>query len=97
VIKPRNKVADRVELETTFATRPSLRPRSTASGRFWGRLNLRLATLVIGWLIVFTIVGVIVKLLLDDIGSGDTCPYCSAGLAGRLRICPRCHKVVGKR
>jgi hypothetical protein len=43
-------------------------------------MSLRLATLVIGCLILLAVVGVIVKLLADDIGRGDTCPYCSAPL-----------------
>jgi hypothetical protein len=46
--------------------------------RLWGRMNLHLATVVIGCLVVLAVVGVIVKLLLSDIGGGDTCPYCSA-------------------
>lgn len=39
-----------------------------------------------GCLIVLTVVGVIVKLVLDDIGRGDTCPHCSALLVVPLRI-----------
>jgi hypothetical protein len=61
------------------------------------RMSLRLATLVIGCLVLLVVVAVIVKLLLDDIGRGDTCPYCSAPLAGSVRICPVCHKALGKR
>ena len=58
---------------------------------------MRLATLVIGCVVLLTIVGVILKLILDDIGRGDTCPYCSAQVARRAKICPHCHTVLGKR
>jgi hypothetical protein len=51
-------------------------------------MNLHLTSLVIGCLIVLTAVGVITNLLLDAIGRGDTCPYCSAPLARSVRICP---------
>src|SRR5215470_2262846 len=37
---------------------------------------------------MLAVVGVIVKLLLDDIGEMDTCRYCSASLAPRVTICP---------
>jgi hypothetical protein len=40
-----------------------------------------LPTVIIGCLIVLSVVGVILKLVLDDIGKPDTCPYCSASLA----------------
>ena len=40
-------------------------------------MSLRLATIVIGCLMVLAVVGVILKLFLDDIGEKDTCPYCS--------------------
>jgi hypothetical protein len=60
-------------------------------------MSLRLATVVIGCLIVLTVVGVIVRLLLDNIGRDDTCPYCSVTLEPRVRICPHCHKALGKR
>jgi len=46
---------------------------------------------------VLAVVGVILKLLLDDIGEKYTCPYCSASLAPKVRICPQCHKAIGKR
>jgi predicted amidophosphoribosyltransferase len=46
---------------------------------------------------VLVIVGVILRLVLDDIGKKDTCPYCSASLTGKVRICPQCHKALGKR
>jgi hypothetical protein len=42
--------------------------------RLWGRVNLRLATLVIGCFIVLAVVGVSVKLLLGDFGRGEMCP-----------------------
>ncbi len=60
-------------------------------------MRLGLATVVISCLIVLTIVGVIVRLLLDDIGKGDTCPYCSAPLALSVTICPYCDRALGKR
>jgi hypothetical protein len=47
-------------------------------------MNLGLATVVIGSLMVLTIVGVIVKLLLDGLGKNDTCPYCSASLTPKV-------------
>jgi hypothetical protein len=60
-------------------------------------MNWERATLIIGCLIVLAIVGVIGKLLLDGSGSGDACPYCSAPLGRSVRICPSCHKALGKR
>jgi len=53
---------------------------------------VREATLVIVCVIMLAVVGVIVKLLLDDIGEMDTCRYCSASLAPRVTICPHCHR-----
>jgi hypothetical protein len=44
-------------------------------GRKWA---VRLATLILGCLVLLAIVGGILKLILDDIGRGDACPYCSA-------------------
>ena len=58
---------------------------------------MRLATLIIGCGLLLAIVGTILKLILDDIGTGDTCPYCSAQLTRRARICPQCHTALGKR
>jgi hypothetical protein len=60
-------------------------------------MSLRLANVVIGCAMVLTIVGVILKLLLDDIGKKDTCPYCSASLTLKARICPQCYKALGKK
>jgi hypothetical protein len=60
-------------------------------------MSLRLATLVLGCLITLAVVGVIAKLILHDIGEGDDCPYCSAALAPKVRICPRCHKALGEK
>jgi hypothetical protein len=54
---------------------------------------MRLPILVIA----LAIVGTILKLVLDDIGKGDTCPYCSAQLAGSAKICPHCHTALGRR
>src|SRR5215470_14439142 len=45
---------------------------------------------------MLAVVGVIVKLLLDDIGEMDTCRYCSASLAPRVTICPHCHRASEK-
>jgi hypothetical protein len=59
--------------------------------------RLGLVTVVIGCLILLTVVGVILKLVLDDIARDDTCPYCLAPLARRMRICPHCHRAIGKR
>jgi hypothetical protein len=61
------------------------------------KARLQLATLVLGCLIVLTVVGVVVKLVLDDIGRGDKCPYCSASLAHKVTICPHGHKALRKR
>jgi hypothetical protein len=61
------------------------------------RAKVRLQLAVLGCLIVLTVVGVVVKLLLDDIGRGDKCPYCSASLAHKVTICPHGHKALRKR
>ncbi len=54
-------------------------------------MSLGLGTLAIGCcLILLAIVGVILRLVLDDIGRADTCPYCSAHVARSARICPPC-------
>jgi hypothetical protein len=55
---------------------------------------MRMATLIIGCVFLLAIVGGILKLILDDFGTGDTCPYCSARLG---QICPQCHRDLGKR
>jgi predicted amidophosphoribosyltransferase len=60
-------------------------------------MSLGLATVGIGCLMLLTVVGVFLKLVLDNIGRGDACPYCSAPLAPSVRICPHCHKALGKR
>jgi hypothetical protein len=60
-------------------------------------MSLGLATVVIGCLMLLTVVGVVLKLVLDDIGRGDTCPYCSAPLAPSVRIYPHSHRAIGKR
>jgi len=40
-------------------------------------MSERLA-LVVGCIVMLTAVGVILRLLLDDMGKKDACPYCSA-------------------
>ena len=57
---------------------------------------MRLGTMVIVCVVSLAMVGTILKLILDDIGGGDTCPYCWAPLARAARICPQCQKALGK-
>jgi predicted amidophosphoribosyltransferase len=52
--------------------------------------------MVIVCVVSLAMVGTILKLILDDIGGGDTCPYCWAPLARAARICPQCQKALGK-
>jgi hypothetical protein len=60
-------------------------------------MTLGRATLVVGCLIVLAVVGVVTKLVLGDIGKGDTCPYCSASLEPKGEdLCRTVTRLLGK-
>ncbi len=52
---------------------------------------------IIGCAVVLVTAGVLLKLLLDDLGPKDSCPYCSAPGIGHTSICPHCNRALGKR
>ena len=60
------------------------------------KMLVGLPALVVGCMILLAVVGVIAKLLRDNIGRDDTCPDCSAALTRGVRICPSCRRALAR-
>ena len=57
----------------------------------------RMMAILVACAALFT-VGVILKLVLDDVGVDSTiCPYCASKIGGKPLACPQCHRALGKR